>query len=462
MGNSCDFGIMQVTPTHFFTLLKLTSSTKIGSGLLDIRELFFNDEYIEKYSSVFDHGCHCSRIINDKVTFSGEIVLASSPGVVDSVDQVCKKWIMKRRCLNSPGGSCFETKSSYDVDMIANCDLLKNECARASCLVDQASLVKLDEELAVSFDFAIKGDPMCYMKHTSVDAKKPEFIDMEHGAFKTMTEKVCYGEAPEVSFQDPDAEHNSLRSTPQEPQFCLDKVDLVFALDGSGSLSMLDFQIQKDFVFNVIDGLKISPENTRVAIVQYNKNIRTEFSFISEELELINNVFALRQWGVRCRSCSRVGLAYDYIIENLYPHKRPDAQMRIIALSDGYTKSSDDSKRLTSMRFFQENSVPVYYIAVQDCDNICNVCRPQNCPKNQVLNGNHVSSGPDFNWRTSTKGWTGLRELKGVKESLCNFRNDEFSPSIEDDNPFLQKTFSEEVAEQTEELDDQYDDYYDF
>jgi len=459
---------MKLTPT--LLLFTPITSSLIGSGLLDTREIFFNEIYASKYNQVFDHGCHCSRIMSERENFKGQVTLASSPETVDSVDLVCKKWIMKRRCLNSPGGACYEQKASYDLDQLSDCSGIENECARASCLVDQASLGQLDFEISTEFQFAITGDPVCF-------TGKLDHADKEHAAkfegnmnfgldnsFKTMTQKVCYGEAPNVSFQDPENLVKTVHphSTPQktEPAFCLDKVDLVFAIDGSGSLSMLDFQIQKDFIFSIIEGLKISSEKTRVAVIQYNKDIRTEFNFISDELELINNVFALRQWGVRCRSCSRVGLAYDYIIKNMYPMKRPDAQMRIIALSDGYTKSADDDKRLPAMRFFQTNNIPVYYIAVQDCDHICNVCKLSNCPNGEFLSANHVSSGPGFHFSTKTKGWQGLRQIQveDVKKTVCEFKQDEFSPSIEDDNPLVSKSFYAE----NNEFDDAYDDYYNY
>jgi len=457
---------MKLTPTLF--LFTPITSSLIGSGLLDSREIFFNDIYADKYTQIFDHGCHCSRIISEKENFKGRVTLASSPETVDSVDLVCKKWIMKRRCLNSPGGACYEQKASYDLKKISDCSGIENDCARASCLVDQASLEQLDFEISTEFQYAITGDPVCFMG-------KLDHADKEHTAkfeaninfgldnsFKSMTQKVCYGEAPNVSFQDPEslAKTANIQVTPPEPALCLDKVDLVFAIDGSGSLSMLDFQIQKDFIFSILEGLKISSENTRVAIIQYNKDIRTEFNFFSDELELINSVFALRQWGVRCRSCSRVGLAYDYIIKNLYPMKRPDAQMRIIALSDGYTKSADDDKRLTAMRFFQTEKVPVYYIAVQDCDHICNVCKLSNCPNGEFLSANHVSSGPGFHFSTRTKGWQGLRQIQveEVKKAVCEFKPHDFSPSIEDDNPLVSKSFYEADSE----FDDAYDDYYNY
>ncbi|XP_078397378.1 matrilin-1-like [Cetorhinus maximus] len=54
-------------------------------------------------------------------------------------------------------------------------------------------------------------------------------------------------------------------------------MDLVFFIDGSKSLGAKNFQSMKQFVNNIVDGLEVAPNATRVGLVQYSTKVRTEF-----------------------------------------------------------------------------------------------------------------------------------------------------------------------------------------
>lgn len=54
-------------------------------------------------------------------------------------------------------------------------------------------------------------------------------------------------------------------------------VDLVLLVDGSKSVRPQNFELVKRFVNQIVDFLDVSPEGTRVGLVQFSSRVRTEF-----------------------------------------------------------------------------------------------------------------------------------------------------------------------------------------
>uniref|UniRef100_A0A4W3H3F5 Matrilin 2 n=1 Tax=Callorhinchus milii TaxID=7868 RepID=A0A4W3H3F5_CALMI len=55
-------------------------------------------------------------------------------------------------------------------------------------------------------------------------------------------------------------------------------LDLVFVIDGSKSLGPQNFHLVKQFVSSIVGALEVSPNATRVGLVQYSTKVRTEFA----------------------------------------------------------------------------------------------------------------------------------------------------------------------------------------
>uniref|UniRef100_A0A4W3JPM8 VWFA domain-containing protein n=1 Tax=Callorhinchus milii TaxID=7868 RepID=A0A4W3JPM8_CALMI len=55
-------------------------------------------------------------------------------------------------------------------------------------------------------------------------------------------------------------------------------MDLVFLLDGSKSVLPQNFEKVKDFVNGIVDSISIGRQGSRVGVVQYSSNVRTEFT----------------------------------------------------------------------------------------------------------------------------------------------------------------------------------------
>ena len=60
---------------------------------------------------------------------------------------------------------------------------------------------------------------------------------------------------------------------------CKDKLDLVFILDSSGSVSSTDFDLMLKFAADVVDVMNVSPDATRVADIVYSSSVRVHFDF---------------------------------------------------------------------------------------------------------------------------------------------------------------------------------------
>ena len=57
------------------------------------------------------------------------------------------------------------------------------------------------------------------------------------------------------------------------------KVDVVFVMDRSGSILERNYNLEKQFVANLIEYFPIFPAKTRVAVVSYSTHVTLEFNF---------------------------------------------------------------------------------------------------------------------------------------------------------------------------------------
>ncbi|XP_022080099.1 uncharacterized protein LOC110973524 [Acanthaster planci] len=74
------------------------------------------------------------------------------------------------------------------------------------------------------------------------------------------------------------AENFILKVTALEQTGCDSRgLDLVFVLDGSGSVGSVDFNTTKNFVLAMVDFFDIGPDKTRVGVIQYSSSPQIEF-----------------------------------------------------------------------------------------------------------------------------------------------------------------------------------------
>ncbi|EDO40308.1 predicted protein [Nematostella vectensis] len=67
--------------------------------------------------------------------------------------------------------------------------------------------------------------------------------------------------------------------TCRSEEACAVTMDLVFLVDGSGSIGSSNFDRLKEFVSTVIGGFVISPQGTQISVVVYHSSAKTHLSF---------------------------------------------------------------------------------------------------------------------------------------------------------------------------------------
>ena len=77
---------------------------------------------------------------------------------------------------------------------------------------------------------------------------------------------------------------------------CRKKIDLAIILDASGSVDEGTFNLAKDFAKTLLSRFTISPDNSRVSIVSYSRNIDVKSRFSDDQDErkledILNNTF---------------------------------------------------------------------------------------------------------------------------------------------------------------------------
>lgn len=94
------------------------------------------------------------------------------------------------------------------------------------------------------------------------------------------------------------------------------KRDILFLIDGSTNIAG-KFPVVRDFVANIIDGLDVSPDGTRVAMGLVGENFKLEFKFDSYATKA-EVVSAVRKLRFRPSREFRLGVALDYAHDNLF------------------------------------------------------------------------------------------------------------------------------------------------
>ncbi|XP_066265127.1 matrilin-2-like isoform X4 [Branchiostoma lanceolatum] len=117
---------------------------------------------------------------------------------------------------------------------------------------------------------------------------------------------------------------------------CQAPVDLVFVIDGSGSVGAAEFEKVKAFMKNVVSGFNIGAVKTKVGVIQYSSSVKEEFSLNAHwtntaVLNAIDNI-------VYMGGGTQTGTAITYMKDN--SQWRPNVAKIAIVVTDG--QSGDD------------------------------------------------------------------------------------------------------------------------
>lgn len=113
---------------------------------------------------------------------------------------------------------------------------------------------------------------------------------------------------------------------------CTDgKVDLVLVLDGSGSISLPDFALLKDFAKAVVNGFDVNPSEARIGIIQFSTFPQLEAPLGTDSAGLLNTLSAM----IKISAGTQIHLAIDAAQSELNTRGRADEKHVIMLLSDG-------------------------------------------------------------------------------------------------------------------------------
>merc|ERR1719361_2584393 len=110
-------------------------------------------------------------------------------------------------------------------------------------------------------------------------------------------------------------------------------LDLVFVVDGSGSVGADGFELSKQFVGEVADRFTISASDTRVGVVQFSSSPH-EYLSLSQGEDIANIHNALNAM-THMSGGTKTSAAIEFTSLNLFTNDRPTAQRVMIVLTDG-------------------------------------------------------------------------------------------------------------------------------
>nr|KAG5712505.1 hypothetical protein BaRGS_011479 [Batillaria attramentaria] len=185
---------------------------------------------------------------------------------------------------------------------------------------------------------------------------------------------------------------------------CRDKMDLVFILDSSGSVSYTDFDLMLHFAADIVDVMNVSSEVVRVADVVYSNTVQVEFDF--DDYTDADDLKSRLLNTYKLDSTTNTHLALDEaaaILNDTARGARLGVKKVAVLVTDG--RSNDYSSTLASAQGLKDQGVTVFAIGVgnYNLDEIEAAASEPTC--------SHVFTLPGFTFIRSI--------LKEIQKSTC-------------------------------------------
>ena len=139
-------------------------------------------------------------------------------------------------------------------------------------------------------------------------------------------------------------------------------MDIIYLMDSSGSISLDDFERQKDFVIDLVRVFPIGPSASRAAVVTYHDwpNVRANFNDFDSTDSFVKAVDAINQ----TRGRTRIDRALIKTSE-MFKSARRNVQKVLITLTDGAQTPDPDSMALDeASQLLRDQGVKVYALGV--------------------------------------------------------------------------------------------------
>ncbi|XP_050019498.1 vitrin isoform X2 [Alexandromys fortis] len=163
------------------------------------------------------------------------------------------------------------------------------------------------------------------------------------------------GSVPEEEFSTQSSE-----LVPQGDPNC--RVDLSFLIDGSANIGKRRFQIQKQFLADVVQALDVGPDGPLMGVVQYGDNPATQFNLKTHtnSQDLKTAIEKITQRG----GLSNVGRAISFVTKNFFSKangNRGSAPNVAVVMVDGWpTDKVEEVSRVA-----RESGINVFFITVE-------------------------------------------------------------------------------------------------
>ena len=116
-------------------------------------------------------------------------------------------------------------------------------------------------------------------------------------------------------------------------------IDIVYVVDGSGSVGYDAFMLELNFLRTVSGAMDIGPNSTRIALVQYDHHDQLEFNFIDDPSKIVSAFGNINYMGGATRTGKAITFAYDFVVRG---YARAGINVKIVVVTDG--QSGDDVK----------------------------------------------------------------------------------------------------------------------
>ncbi|XP_076454604.1 uncharacterized protein LOC143289502 [Babylonia areolata] len=148
---------------------------------------------------------------------------------------------------------------------------------------------------------------------------------------------------------------------PRTPVFeCKDKLDLVFILDSSGSVSVKDFERAKQFAAHVVDAMNVSQDATRIADIVYGTDVHIHFDF-NNITAVKSNLLNTTKFGGGTNTSGALDQARAILYDSTYG-ARENVKKVAVLVTDGMSNSFLDTKR--AARLLKDQGTTVFAIGI--------------------------------------------------------------------------------------------------
>ena len=139
------------------------------------------------------------------------------------------------------------------------------------------------------------------------------------------------------------------------------KIDLVIALDESGSVGSKNFETMKGFVEEITSHFVVSPSTTRVAVVTWSTRVTLEFNFT----KYINNE-GVKKGITQTRysgGWTATGDALNYIRRSLFTQSPSGAKKILFVLTDG-NSNRQTYDPATEAKLLKDSGVEIFTFGI--------------------------------------------------------------------------------------------------